>query len=75
MKIKSYAHEISSPAHMERGLKLCYNKTKLVEVTYETSPHGYSPCLLVQFGGDHVFYTSASLGGVLLSFCLLPYAI
>ena len=75
MKLKTETHEISSPSHLERLVKLCYNKTKLVEATFETSPHGYGPSLLIQFGGDHLFYTSASAGGVLVSFCLLPYAI
>ena len=75
MKLKYQTHTISSPSHVERVLKLCYNKRKLAEATLETSPHGYGPCVLVQLGGDHLFYTSFSLGRVLVSFSILPYSL
>ena len=71
MKFKYLKNKTSS--YVERVWKLCYNKRKLFEVTHETSPHGYGPSILIQFGGDNFFYKSISLGKVLMSLSILPY--
>ena len=73
MKFKYETHEINGPSHLERVWKFCYNKRKIIEFTVETSPHGYCNSLLIQFGGDAWFYTSLSLGKVLMSFSFIPY--
>lgn len=73
MKLKYYKKEISGPSHIERIWKVCYNKRKLIEFTWETSPHGYCNSLLIQFGGDYLFGVSLSIGNFMTSFSLLPY--
>lgn len=73
MRINFEKYIINTPSHVERMWELCYNKTRLIEFTVETSPRGYCNSLLIQFGGDALFYKSLSLGRVLISFSLLPY--
>ena len=73
MKFKYHKYQVSNPSHVERVWKLCYNKRKIAALTVETSPHGYSPSLLLQLGGDALFYKSLSIYKLLISFTLLPY--
>jgi len=73
MKFKYQKHILAGPSHVERVWKLCYNRRKLMRFTLEHSPHGYSPCVLAQVGGDGFFHSSLSLFKYLISFDILPY--